>query len=285
VISADDHIVEPRTRSLGAPRKFADRAPKVVDTESGGQTWVYDGQELPNVGSTPWSGDQCRNTVSSRSGSTKCAGWHGYPCTRQGYGRERHLRIAELPSFLPGSPASGCSRSPRIATGAGVSPRMERLHFDVWAGRIRSDHSLPIAVAAGPGARRQMIYENAERGFHAVTFSEIPRCSDSQHPLGPLGSDDGSVRRDRHRGESAHRVSVHPRTPPRTLRQMCKACCLCLRHFRGRRLALFRTAQQVPDLKICLSEGGIVGCRLLDRLDHMLSYHAMYGTWQALARA
>ena len=35
-----------------------------------------------------------------------------------------------------------------------------------------------------------------------------------------------------------------------------------------------------PDIKICLSEGGIGWVpALLDRLDHMLSYHEMYGTW------
>ena len=37
-----------------------------------------------------------------------------------------------------------------------------------------------------------------------------------------------------------------------------------------------------PDLKICLSEGGIGWVAgLMDRLDHMLSYHEMYGTWTA----
>ena len=36
------------------------------------------------------------------------------------------------------------------------------------------------------------------------------------------------------------------------------------------------------DLKICLSEGGIGWVAgLMDRLDHMLSYHEMYGTWTA----
>ena len=35
-----------------------------------------------------------------------------------------------------------------------------------------------------------------------------------------------------------------------------------------------------PDIKICMSEGGIGWVAgLLDRLDHMLTYHEMYGTW------
>ena len=51
VISADDHIVEPPDTFEGrVPRKFADRAPRVVDTDGGGQTWMYDGHSLPNVG-------------------------------------------------------------------------------------------------------------------------------------------------------------------------------------------------------------------------------------------
>ena len=51
VISVDDHIVEPPDTFEGrVPRKFADRAPRVVDTDDGGQTWMYDGQSLPNVG-------------------------------------------------------------------------------------------------------------------------------------------------------------------------------------------------------------------------------------------
>ncbi len=38
-----------------------------------------------------------------------------------------------------------------------------------------------------------------------------------------------------------------------------------------------------PDLKICMSEGGIGWVpALLDRLDHMLTYHAMYGTWNGI---
>ena len=51
LISVDDHIVEPPDTFTGRlPQRFADRAPKVVDTADGGQTWVYDDQVLPNVG-------------------------------------------------------------------------------------------------------------------------------------------------------------------------------------------------------------------------------------------
>jgi predicted TIM-barrel fold metal-dependent hydrolase len=38
-----------------------------------------------------------------------------------------------------------------------------------------------------------------------------------------------------------------------------------------------------PDIKIALSEGGIGWVpALLDRLDHMQTYHSMYGTWDGI---
>jgi hypothetical protein len=37
-----------------------------------------------------------------------------------------------------------------------------------------------------------------------------------------------------------------------------------------------------PEIKICLSEGGIGWVAgLLDRLDHMQTYNSMYGTWKS----
>ena len=51
VISADDHIVEPPDTFEGrVPKKYAERAPRVVETDDGGQMWVYDGVEMPNIG-------------------------------------------------------------------------------------------------------------------------------------------------------------------------------------------------------------------------------------------
>src|SRR5260370_25598579 len=51
VISVDDHIVEPpHTFDGRVPAKFAQRAPHVVEKGDGTQVWVYDGEEIPNVG-------------------------------------------------------------------------------------------------------------------------------------------------------------------------------------------------------------------------------------------
>src|SRR5690242_16174296 len=51
VISVDDHIVEPPHTFEGRlPQKFAARAPHVVERGDGTQAWLFEGQELPNVG-------------------------------------------------------------------------------------------------------------------------------------------------------------------------------------------------------------------------------------------
>ena len=51
IISVDDHVVEPPEIFEGRfPKKFAEQAPRIVDTDNGGQAWLWNGQVLPNVG-------------------------------------------------------------------------------------------------------------------------------------------------------------------------------------------------------------------------------------------
>ena len=51
VISVDDHLVEPPDAFEGRlPAAFAERAPRVVERDDGSEAWVFEGQELPNVG-------------------------------------------------------------------------------------------------------------------------------------------------------------------------------------------------------------------------------------------
>ena len=51
VISVDDHVVEPPHAFEGRmPKKFEHLAPRIVTRPDGRETWVFNDQELPNVG-------------------------------------------------------------------------------------------------------------------------------------------------------------------------------------------------------------------------------------------
>ena len=85
-----------------------------------------------------------------------------------------------------------------------------------------------------------------------------------------------------HRRQPAHRVVGHVAVDHRrrAARRRRRAV-LRLRHHAAVDWLYSGVPHRYPDLKICLSEGGIGWVAgLLDRLDHMLSYHEMYGTWQ-----
>ena len=159
VISVDDHIVEPPDTFEGrVPQKFADRAPRVVETDDGGQTWMYDGQSLPNVGF---------NAVVGRPVSE-----YGFEPARFDEMRrgawDIHERVKDMdlngvyaslnfPSFLPGFAGQRLQQvtkrpRPRDGLRAGV----ERLAHRGVGGRVPGpDHPVPAAVAARPRGRRE----------------------------------------------------------------------------------------------------------------------------------
>ena len=51
LVSVDDHVVEPPDMFEGRlPSKYRDLAPKLVRKGDGTDVWVYDGNEIPNIG-------------------------------------------------------------------------------------------------------------------------------------------------------------------------------------------------------------------------------------------
>ena len=51
LISVDDHVVEPRGMFAAHwPAKYANRIPRVVEADGGGDIWEFEGERAPNVG-------------------------------------------------------------------------------------------------------------------------------------------------------------------------------------------------------------------------------------------
>ena len=51
LVSVDDHVVEPPDMFEGQlPAKYDDVAPRLVTKPDGADVWVYEGQEIPNIG-------------------------------------------------------------------------------------------------------------------------------------------------------------------------------------------------------------------------------------------
>jgi predicted TIM-barrel fold metal-dependent hydrolase len=289
LISVDDHIVEPPDTFTGRlPQRFADRAPKVVDTADGGQTWVYDDQVLPNVGF---------NAVVGRPVSEYGFEPVRFDEMRRGaWDIDERVRDMDLngvyaslnfPSFLPGFAGQRLQQVTNDRDLALASVRAwNDWHHDVWAGS-HPGRIIPCQLPwlLDPELGAAMIRENAARGFHAVTFSENPSMlglpsihSGHWDPMMAACAETGTVV-NLHIGSSGSSPSTTDDAPPDVQGVLFFAYAISAAVdwlYSG-------LPSRFPDLKICLSEGGIGWVAgLLDRLDHMLSYHAMYGTWAAL---
>jgi predicted TIM-barrel fold metal-dependent hydrolase len=288
VISADDHIVEPPDTFTGrVPARFADRAPRVIETPDGRQVWLYDGQELPNVGF---------NAVVGRPVEE-----YGFEPVRFDEMRrgawDIEARVADMdlngvyasvnfPSFLPGFAGQRlhlltADRDLALATVRAWND----WHLEAWAG-AHPDRIIPCQIPwlLDPDVGAAMIRENAGRGFKAVTFPESPAGhglatihSGYWDPMIEACAETGTVI-NLHIGSSGASPTTTDDAPPDVTGVL----------FFG--YAMFAAVDWLyspypsrhPDLRICLSEGGIGWVAgLLDRLDHMNSYNKMYGTWRS----
>ena len=293
VISVDDHVVEPPDAFTGRfPKRFADDEPRVVDTDDGGEAWVWQGQQLPNVGF---------NAVVGRPSSE-----YGFEPTRFDEMRrgawDVNARVADMdidgvwaslcfPSFLPGFVGQRLTMWPDSDELALVAMRaVQRLaprSVVRRASRIGSSRTRSRTCAI-PRSRPRRSGATPARGFKAVTFSEAPDKlglptihSGYWDPLFAACAETGTVLC-LHVGSSGTSPTTSPDAPPEIPAVLFGAYGM----YSAVDWLYSKVPVRFPDIRICLSEGGIGWVAgILDRLDHCYRYQLGYlPTWRDVDR-
>jgi predicted TIM-barrel fold metal-dependent hydrolase len=286
VISADDHVVEPPDTFEGRlPSRFGDRAPHVVEKDDGSQVWLYDGQELPNVGFNALVGRPVEEYGSEpvRFDQMRKGAWDIHERVRD---MDLNGVYASLnfPSFLPGFAGQRLQLLTDDVELAEASVRAwNDWHHDAWW-QPYPDRIIPCQIPwlLDPEKGAAMIRENAERGFTSVTFPESPTPhglpslhTDHWDPFMEACAETGTVI-NLHVGSSGSSPNTTDDAPPDVTGVLFFAYAM----FAAVDWLYSGYPTRHPDLKICLSEGGIGWVAgLVDRLEHMETYNSMYGTW------
>jgi predicted TIM-barrel fold metal-dependent hydrolase len=177
VISVDDHLVEPPDMFDGRlPRALADRAPRVVEDERGGQAWEFDSQRFTQVG---------MNAVAGRRRDL----WSLEPTRFEDIRRgcfDIDARIADMdiagiwasvnfPSQITGFCGRVYSQCSDPALGLAVTRAWNDWLFDEWYSPY-PDRIVPMGITwlTDPDVGAAEIRRNAARGFTSVTLPERP---------------------------------------------------------------------------------------------------------------
>jgi predicted TIM-barrel fold metal-dependent hydrolase len=286
VISVDDHIVEPPHTFAGRlPAKFAERAPKIVERADGSEAWVFEGQEMPNVGFNavvgrpvseysfePTRFDQMRRgawDISARIADMDLNGVYASLC---------------FPSFLPGFAGQ---RLQQVAGEPELALACVRAWND-WMVEEWAAHSpgriipMQLPYLLDPVVAADEVRRNATRGVKAMTFSEAPHLlglpslhSGYWDPLMAACAETGTVVC-LHVGSSSTSPATAADAPSDTIGVLFFGYAM----FAAVDWLYSKLPVRFPELKICLSEGGIGWVAgLIDRLEHVRRYDSMYGTW------
>ena len=278
LVSVDDHVVEPPDMFEGhLPEKYRQHAPRVVTRQDGTDVWVYEGNEIPNIG---------LNAVAGRPPDE-----YGLEPTRFSEIREGcyniHERVRDMnangvlgsmcfPSF-PQFCGQLFARSKDKEIGLVMLQAYNDWHIDEWCGTYPG-RFIPLALPPmwDPELMAKEVRRVAAKGCHAITFSENPEklgypSFHNPHwdPFWKACADEGTVVC-LHIGSSSTMVVTSVEAPIDTLITLQPMNIVLA----AADLLWSPVLRKFPTLKFALSEGGIGWIPyFLERVDYVYQHH------------
>jgi hypothetical protein len=176
LVSVDDHVCEPPDMwNEFVPRKWKDRAPRLVHKADGSDVWVFEGQQIPNVGLNAVAGrppeeygmeptalDQLRPgcyDIDARIDDMDVNGVLGSLC---------------FPS-VPGFVGELFGRQPDKELAQVMAQAYNDWHVDAWCGKYPG-RFVPLAIPMlwDPQLMAAEVRRLARKGCHAMTFPDTP---------------------------------------------------------------------------------------------------------------
>jgi predicted TIM-barrel fold metal-dependent hydrolase len=280
LVSVDDHVVEPPDMfERHVPSKWRDQAPKSVRKPEGHEVWVFEGNEIPNIG---------LNAVAGRPPEDYNMDVTSYDQIRRGT-YDIHERIKDMnvngvlgsmcfPSF-PQFCGQLFSRTQDKELGLVMLQAYNDWHVDEWCGTYPG-RFIPLGLPPiwDPELMANEVHRLAAKGCHAITFSEDPTklgwpSLHNEHwdPFYQACVDEGTIIA-LHIGSSSS-IPMLDEAPFDVMITLTP-------------LNLFQTAanliwspalKRFPDLKFALSEGGIGWLPyFLERIDYVYERHRFW---------
>ena len=288
IISSDDHVVEPPDTFAGRlPAQLADRAPRIVDGDDGGEVWLFNDQLRPDIG---------LNAVVGRPIAEASFEPKRFDEMRRG-SWDIHERVRDMdlngiyasvnfPSGLPGFAGQRLQLGVEAELAMATVRAWNDWHIDAWAGPY-PDRIIPCQIAwlLDPEIAAAEIRANAARGFKAVAFTEAPEKLGlpSLHtgywdPLMAACEETETVVC-LHVGSSSSTPTTSSDAPPETVGVLFFGYAM----FSAVDWLFSKIPVRFPKIKICLSEGGIGWVAgVLDRLDHVGRYSELFDAWKGV---